>query len=198
MITTFIFDLGGVLFTNGTKKFVQDISKKYNIDQIKVLEVIEGDLGTQYRESKITRDAFWQKVVEELQLKESIDSLEQEWINGYELIEGTRDIIQELRNRYKVFYLSDNVKKRAEEINTKYHYMDWFDGGIFSYEVGVRKPNPKVYEFALEKAQAKPEEVVFIDDKPSALIPAKDMGIITIHFTSPEELTAKLQVLNFL
>lgn len=192
MIKAVIFDLGGVLFTNGTKKFIQDICFKYNLDTELVKEIMDGDIGSQYREAKITRDQFWKKVLDKLNLKEDINTLEEQWINGYELIEGTRDIIFELTKKYNVYYLSDNVRERVEKINDKYNFLKWFEGGIFSHEVGVRKPNPEIYKYALNKIRAKPEEVVFIDDKQTALDPAKEMGMITILFENPEQLKQKL------
>ena len=196
MIKTILFDLGGVLFTNGTKKFIADLSQRYNLDQSLVTDVIEGDLGTQYRESIITRDEFWKHVLESLRIDADANLLAKDWIGGYEIITGTRDIIEELKSKYKVYFLSDNVKERAEELDKIHHYLEWFDGGIFSHEVGVRKPNPKIYQYALDKAQVKPEEAVFIDDKPSALVPAKEMGIQTILFSSPEDLRAQLKMIK--
>jgi epoxide hydrolase-like predicted phosphatase len=198
MIKTVLFDLGGVLFTNGTKKFIKEISQRYNLSEDIVTDVMDGEIGSQYREAKITRDEFWKQVVEKLHLTEDIDKLEAEWIDGYDLIEGTKDIIFELKDKYSLYYLSDNVKERVERINAKYHFMDWFKGGIYSHEVGVRKPDPKIYQFCLEKAEVKPEEAVFIDDKPQMLIPAKEMGIIPVLFTNPEDLKHQLKELELI
>ena len=185
MITTFLFDLGGVLFTNGTKKFIKELSISYKIPEDKLREVIDGEIGSQYRESKITRDNFWKKVIEILHLPESANTLEKKWIDGYE-------IIFELSKKYRVFYLSDNVKERVDSLENKFHFMRLFNGGIFSHEAGVRKPNPKIYEFALHKSNSKPEETIFIDDKPHFLEPAKKLRIETILFTTPEELRERL------
>ena len=76
MITTFLFDLGGVLFTNGTKKFIKQISETYNLLEEQVKDIIDGEIGSLYRESKITRDEFWKRVMERLGLKEDADTLE--------------------------------------------------------------------------------------------------------------------------
>lgn len=198
MIKAIIFDLGGVLFTNGTKKFIADISSKYSIDPETVKDIMDGDVGSQYREAKITRDQFWKTVLEKLNIKEDIKTLEDQWISGYDLIEGTRDIILDLAKKYKVYYLSDNVRERVERINDRYNFLEWFEDGIFSHEVGVRKPNPEIYKYTLNKAQVEPEEAVFIDDKQSALEPAKEMGITTILFESPELLRQRLVELKVL
>lgn len=192
MIKAIIFDLGGVLFTNGTKQFIQDISKKYNLDPELVKEIMDGDVGSQYREAKITRDEFWKIALEKLNLPENIDNLEEQWISGYELIEGTKDIILELAKKYKVYYLSDNVRERVDRINNKYNFLEWFEDGIFSHEVGVRKPNPEIYKYALKKARVNPNEAVLIDDKQSALEPAQEIGITSILFETPEQLRKKL------
>jgi len=192
MITTFLFDLGGVLFTNGTKKFIKELGISYKLPEEQLKDVIDGEIGSLYRESKISRDEFWKRVISKLNLSESADILEQKWIDGYQIISGTKEIITELSKKYRVFYLSDNVKERVDSLNNKFDFIRLFKGGIFSHEAGVRKPNPKIYEFALHKSNSKPEETIFIDDKPHFLEPAKKLGITTILFTSPEELRKSL------
>jgi epoxide hydrolase-like predicted phosphatase len=198
MIKVIIFDLGGVLFTNGTKKFIDTISHKYNVDKEKVREVMDGEIGSLYRESKISRDEFWQRCLEQIQITADIDKLEAEWISGYELIEGTRDLIKELSKKYKVYFLSDNVKERVDKVNQKHNFLEWFEDGVFSHEAGVRKPNPQIYKIALDKARVKPEEAVFIDDKPHFLIPAKEMGMLTFAFETPGKLREDLKNNNLL
>ncbi|HSW97082.1 MAG TPA: HAD family phosphatase [Candidatus Saccharimonadales bacterium] len=193
MIKAILFDLGGVVFTNGTKKFIDFIATTYSLDKAFVKEIIDGPTATLYREAKITRDEFWKRSLHELQIDEDIDTLEEKWIEGYEVIAGTRRLIQELSQRYKVYFLSDNVKDRVEKINTRYHFIDWFEDGVFSHEVGVRKPNPQIYTFVLKKAHVEPEEAVFIDDKAEFLPSAKEMGIHTFLFKSPEKLHADLK-----
>jgi HAD superfamily hydrolase (TIGR01509 family) len=192
MYKLILFDLGGVVFTNGTKRFINDISSRYGIPPETTLNVLDGDIGTKYREGQIGRDQFWKLVLENLPLKESEDDLEKEWIGDYDLIPGTKEIIEKLRSEYKVMYLSDNVKERVDNLDARFGFVSWFDGGIFSHEVGVRKPNPKIYEFALQKGEAKPEETIFIDDKPKMIEPATMIGITGIVFESPEKLKKEL------
>lgn len=196
MIKLILFDLGGVVFTNGTKKFIADLSTRYDISLESVQNVLDGDIGTQYREGDINRDEFWKQVVDKLKLSEPINKLEDEWIGNYELIGGTKNIISELSKKYKVMYLSDNVRERVDKLNERFGFINWFSGGIFSHEVGVRKPNPKIYQFALVKGRALPQETIFIDDKPAMLVPAKEIGITPILFESPEKLSAELAKLG--
>ncbi|OGK31785.1 hypothetical protein A3F57_00390 [Candidatus Roizmanbacteria bacterium RIFCSPHIGHO2_12_FULL_36_11] len=192
MYKAILFDLGGVLFTNGTTKFIESVSSRYSLPKQQVKEVIDGRIGTLYRETKISRNEFWESVKRNLNLKETADQLEKEWIDAYELISETKQIIQHLSRQYSLYYLSDNVKERVNSLNAKFNFIQLFKGGIFSHEVGVRKPNPLIYEYAIKKAGCNSNEIIFIDDKPSALLPADKMGITTIFFQSSQQLKESL------
>lgn len=188
MIKAIIFDLGGVLFTNGTGQFIDTLVARYHIDRERVKNIIDGEIGTLYREAKISRDEFWNRVIKGLGIVAKADNLESEWIDGYKLIAGTRELITDLSKKYRVYYLSDNVRERVEKLNKKYDFLRLFDGGIFSHEVGVRKPDPRIYRFILDMAKINPEEAVYIDDKPQNLVPAQTLGMTIFLFESPEEL----------
>jgi len=192
MIRAFFFDLGGVVFTNGTKKFVEDIGKRFNLDKELVTEVMDRSIGSDYRENKVTREEFWRQVFEKLHIDGDMNKLEDEWTNGYELIAGTKDIVLELAKKYQVFYLSDNTSSRVDSLDKRYGFRQWFAGGIFSFEIGARKPNPQIYRLALEKAGVSPAEAVFIDDKAPFLEPAKRMGMTVLLFETPEKLREDL------
>jgi len=192
MIKAILFDLGGVLFTDGTKQFIAYLHDELGVDAQQSSNLLSGQLGSQYREGKIGRNKFWETFKQELDLTASEDELEQNWISGYRLNEATKSLIQELSRRYDVYYLSDNVQERIDVVESKYHFLNLFKDGIFSHVVGVRKPNPRIYKLALEKVDAEPSEVVFIDDKASALEPARELGMKTILFEDAETVRQKL------
>src|SRR5260221_1110075 len=198
MIRTIIVDLGGVLFTNGTKRLIDFVVAKYGIEKEKVKAVMDGDIGKKYREAKIERDIFWKHFLGELHIHADPDFLEEQWILGFELIEETRDIVHDLSEKYKIYFLSDNVRTRVDKIHDRYGFLDWFEGGIFSHEVGMKKPHPKLYQLILEKAQTRPQEAVFIDDKEECLLPAAEMGMTTILFENPGKLRKTLEELKIL
>lgn len=187
-----LFDLGGVVFENGTKLFITELAETYNLGREFVSGVINGEAGNNYREGKMSRDDYWKAVTKELGIKADIDALEEAWISKYNLIEETKEIIDELKKQYKLYYLSDNVRERVEKISTKHNFLEWFEGGIFSHEVGARKPQPEVYKAALEKIGVPPEEIVFIDDKEENLSPAEELGMNVLLFTDPHQLREDL------
>jgi epoxide hydrolase-like predicted phosphatase len=200
MIKTIIFDLSGVLFTEGLKKFAREVCEKHsdlNYDEF-LADFVSGEIGTLYRIGKINADQFWEKMIDKYKISEDKKVLNNWWIKCYVLVEATRDLILDLRKKYKVYYLSDSVKERFEDLKERYDFEKWFDGGISSYRVGVRKPNPEVYKIVLREFGLKPNECVFIDDKEKNLIPAKEMGIKTVLFENAERLKEKLKEFDVL
>ena len=196
MIKAIIFDLGGVLFTNGSTKFVEYLNKKSHLDKEDIHKLLFGELGNSYRLGTISKEDFWETLINKLNLKESAETLEDEWINGYELISETKDLIDELSKKYKVYFLSDNAKERVERLNKKHNFTDWFLDGVFSHEVGVKKPDLKIYKMALRKTGVAAQKAIFIDDLPENLPPAAKLGMTTILFTSPEDLRKNLSELE--
>lgn len=198
MIKNVIFDLGGVLLTNGTRIFAEKLSSEHNLSFDEVLKEINDTdgAGAQYRTGAMSRDQFWQFIISKFVLEESSDDLENEWINCYELNQETANLIKELKNKYKLFYLSNSVKERIAKLNQRFGLTSFFDGGVFSHEVGVRKPDIKIYKIILQKYNLKSEETIFVDDKEKNLPPARELGLKTILFTSAEDLRTRLHELG--
>jgi|ERR1700722_11996779 len=199
MIQAIVFDLGGVLFTNGTRLFAQYIATKHKKNQKEVYELLNySDFGNAYREGKITENEFYDNLKKELAIDDDINELKQKWFDVYQVIEGTQKIINTLRQKYKVYFLSDNTKERVTYAHQQYGFLNWFDGGIFSHEVGVRKPHQKIYKITIEKIGLKPEEILFVDDKEINLPPAEKLGMKTILYVNPDQLREELKKMKLL
>jgi epoxide hydrolase-like predicted phosphatase len=70
-----------------------------------------------------------------------------------------------------------------------------FEGVVLSGEVGIRKPAPRIYELGAEAIGVAPDSCVFVDDLPFNLPPAQELGMATVHHTSPRETIAQLEEL---
>lgn len=98
------------------------------------------------------------------------------------------ETLRRLKGRYVHACITNNVRsgrgagmatdpERAARVQ---EVMDLFDFVIESSRVGVRKPEPAIYELALERLGVRAEETVFLDDLGVNLKPAKAMGMTTI------------------
>ncbi|XP_028581084.2 bifunctional epoxide hydrolase 2 [Podarcis muralis] len=72
----------------------------------------------------------------------------------------------------------------------------YFDRVIESCRVGLQKPDPKIYEYALDVLKVKPEEVIFLDDTGANLKPAREMGMATILVKDFDSALKELQDLT--
>ena len=68
-----------------------------------------------------------------------------------------------------------------------------FDGTVISGEVGVRKPEPRIYRLGAEAIALPSDQCVFVDDLPGNLKPARELGMATIHHISAERTVPELE-----
>jgi putative hydrolase of the HAD superfamily len=68
-----------------------------------------------------------------------------------------------------------------------------FDGIVISGEEGMRKPAPEMYTLGAERIGVPPEACVYVDDLPSNLAPAAELGMATVHHVSSEQTIAELE-----
>ena len=61
------------------------------------------------------------------------------------------------------------------------HFPDLFDAVVISGEEGIRKPDRAIYELAIERMALPASDIVFVDDLPGNLGPARDLGMTTVH-----------------
>ncbi len=197
MIKTVICDLGGVYFTDGSARAIERISAAYDIEVDRVSDVLMGELGSRYRFGEVTVAEFWAGAIQSWGLKISTAEIAPIWLQAYEPIEGTVALIDRLRAAgYEMLFLSDNVQDRVAYLESTYEFLHRFEDGVFSHQVGLRKPDPRIYELVLQKASNLPGQCVLIDDKPQMLAPATKLGMSVIAFETPSQLERDLQGLG--
>ncbi|HVV56250.1 MAG TPA: HAD family phosphatase, partial [Mucilaginibacter sp.] len=98
--------------------------------------------------------------------------------------EGTHDVLAELNKKYRTFLLS-NINPIHYEFIMNYLKREFGFGGndhlfektYYSHFIGLRKPDPAIFEKVLSENNLIPEETLFIDDIAANLEPAKALGI---------------------
>jgi epoxide hydrolase-like predicted phosphatase len=68
-----------------------------------------------------------------------------------------------------------------------------FDAVVISGQEGVRKPDEAIYQIAIDRLALPAEEIVFVDDLPGNLKPARALGMITVHHTSAAQTLDELE-----
>ena len=114
-------------------------------------------------------------------------------------IAGTVDILAELRERGTPLYALSNFSAETfPPARERFDVLRWFRDIVISGEVGVIKPDPRIYEIMLARFAIDPHRAVYIDDVAANAEAARPFGIHGIHFTTPGALRAELARLALL
>ena len=115
-----------------------------------------------------------------------------------EPIAVTVDLLASLRARrdagedLRLYYLSNMPAPYARVLEYRHAFFRWFDGGIFSGDVRVIKPQREIYEMLAERFRLKGAETVFIDDSLANVAAARDLGWHAIHCQLPSAVPGQL------
>jgi 2-haloacid dehalogenase len=114
-------------------------------------------------------------------------------------IAGSVEILAELRARGTPLYLLSNFSAETfPPAFERFDFLRWFRGMVISGEVGVIKPDLRIYEIMLARFAIDPYRAVYIDDVAVNAEAAAGMGIHGIHFTTPAALRDELVGLELL
>lgn len=113
------------------------------------------------------------------------------------------EFLTELKKNYKTFLLSNtnfiHLKRISAYLSGAYGITDiepFFNKVYYSCKVGMRKPEPEIFQMVLNENNLLPEECVFIDDVEKNISVAGNLGMQTILIKPEEEVVEKLS--NFL
>jgi len=95
--------------------------------------------------------------------------------------------------RYPLVLLSNTNDIHFQMIRRSYPLLDHFDHFVLSYQVGVLKPSPRIYEEAVARAGCRAEECFFTDDVVPYVEGARQAGLDAVRFESYPQLVCELR-----
>jgi epoxide hydrolase-like predicted phosphatase len=99
------------------------------------------------------------------------------------------DLVRSMRQHCSTALMTNNVAEAGWRASFPFELFDWV---IDSSEVGLRKPDPLIYESLLAMSSTRAEHTAFVDDLPENIAPAIAMGIHGIQFTGIDDLRRSL------
>ena len=183
-ITTIIFDIGGVIYRAGDGPLLREKwAPLCNLSHQEFDDIVFRDpLFSKSVIGEISSETLWERKNEKLKLSaEALAELRNDNWNGVWDAELLDFIKSELKPYYKLGILSDANSGTREKVKP---YIDFslFASVIFSYEVGMCKPDPNIFRLALNRLCVKPEETIFIDDRKHNVAGAIDVGMQAILY----------------
>ncbi len=194
------FDLDHTLwdFEKNSDLTFQKIFKIQNIDVnldafLKVYKPLNLQFWKMYREEKITKSELryqrLKKAFDIINYKISDDLINILAIKYIEhlsdfnhLFEGTFEILDYLKAKYKLHMITNGFEEIQSKKMESSKILHYFDVIVTSESVGVKKPNPRVFNHAVKVANATVENSIMIGDSIEAdILGALNVGIRAIH-----------------
>jgi HAD superfamily hydrolase (TIGR01509 family) len=198
MITTIIFDIGEVCL-RGVRGLEHKLEPTLKLAPAEIHRQLHIPQLQEFFHGEITEEQYWEALLSSTGWPFTLDQLKAFIRENFGQIEGTREIIEELKAKgYKLGLLSVHAKEWVEYCNAAFDYHRLFHSTLYSFEVRISKPDKRAYEFIVKKLNAKPQECLFIDDQHKNLIPAQELGLLTIEFKNAGQLRKELVSLSLL
>ncbi|MDZ7261964.1 MAG: HAD family hydrolase [candidate division KSB1 bacterium] len=102
------------------------------------------------------------------------------WSRYAPLIPGIVPVIRELSSRYRLGLLA-NQPPQALDVLEEHHLLQYFEVRGISSLVGLMKPDPQFFQWALKEANCQPQETIMVGDRlDNDIAPAKALGMKTL------------------
>ena len=192
-----IFDLGAVILNIDYQKTIDGFTK-LGIKKAATLysKKVQNNLFNEIETGKISRQKFLTELRKQTD-NANIKLIEQAWNSMLlDLPEERLELIKKLKSNYEIYLLSNTNTIHIEAFKKKLGNVKWlsfsnlFDKMYLSHELGLRKPDVKIFKCILKDQKLKAEEVFFIDDSPQHISSAKKLGINCHHLLDNEDIIA--------
>lgn len=208
MIKHIFFDLDRTLwdFEANSYKCLLELCNTYNLKEkgiknyeefIENYKIHNEKLWELYRVDKISqkdlRRERFQRALADYNIKDSLlaEKIGEDYVSQCpkkdKLFPYTIEVLDYLFEKYQLHIITNGFHN-TQHIKLKYSNLEkYFDLIITSEQMGVKKPNPKIFEFALEKAKSTPSESIYIgDDLIVDILGCENCGIDGVYF-NPEK-----------
>ena len=196
MFKAIIFDIGGVLIRTHSWAGREKWAARLGMDARDFEDfVFSGESGRQAQLGHISSAERWDQLGKHFGLDGTgIAELRHDFFSGDLLDETLVAYIKRLRQAgFRTGLLSNAPDEARQLLIRDYPIIDHFDGVVISAEVGVMKPDPKIYRLAAESVGVDLTEALFVDDMMENVEGARAVGMEAVHFTDPELVRQQLR-----
>ncbi len=195
-IKNVVFDLGGVII---------DLDANEPIRRFKEIGVEHADqlldpyeqkgIFLEVENGKLSAAEFYDKLRKHAGKDLPNDKIAWAWLGFVaDVPEYKLDYLLELRKKYKVYLLSNTNPIIQEEWARTPKFSsagrpinDYFDKMYTSYEAGITKPDPAIFEFMLKDSGMVPAETLFVDDGAKNIEVGASLGFKTYQPENKED-----------
>ena len=197
-----IFDFGGVL-TTPLQDAMTRFAAEHGIEMSDLVRAAlgayaghEDDLVTGFETGRVDEEQFSREFAARLTEYSGVTIAPENLVERLLQLELEEDMIRAVRtiksSGYRTALLSNSWGTRLYPMEL---LRELFEVVVISGEVGLRKPDPQIFELTTDKLGLEPDRCIFVDDHPGHLKAALDAGMTTVLHRTPTETIAELEEL---
>ncbi len=184
-IKAVIFDLAGVVLFPIRGTFNSLLAERLQVPEEDVQRVMSSQTNDRWDMNEISNEEFYTYMLTELdQPLEKKTVIRKFVIDDFFVDQEMLTLVQELRKSYTTALLTNFPAHVHDFMQRSWHMHDAFDHIIVSADVGLVKPDARIYQLTLERVGCLAHEAVFIDDRKANTDAAQELGINSILFKS--------------
>src|SRR5258708_194917 len=187
-------DLGGVLLTNGWDRDVRRrVAEQFHVDIAAMDERHHLTYDT-YESGKIDVWTYLERIIfyepRSYTPQQVLDFI----LDQARPLSDTIALVKELKARHglKVGVVSNEGREIGEDRVRRFALGEFIDFFVISGCVGLRKPDADIFRLALDLAQAKPEQVAYLEDRRMFVDVAEGLGLRAIWHRDAAQTRAAL------
>ena len=193
-LTTVVFDLGGVLVDWDPRYLYRQLFDDPSEMEAFLADVTTVEWNAHQDAGRPWADAIELLVAEHPERRELIEVFHRRWpemLAGE--IPGTVDVLAELRaTDVRLLALSNWSAELFPFARERFDFLEWFEAIVISGDVGVNKPDRRIFEHLVERFDVEPKAALFVDDSPANVDAARALGFHAVPFTDASALRARL------
>ncbi|WP_068469750.1 HAD family hydrolase [Candidatus Protochlamydia phocaeensis] len=192
-VKAIVFDFSGVIAKKDKGQIVQFVATSLSISPDHAQEALQ-NLKHCLKKGSNEED-FWQVYAQSIGRKlpaNWLQQLDQARLKAIVEIPGMVNLVKNLqKNGFQTALLSNGGTSRAR-LKDQIDLYNLFHPVLLSSDIGIAKPNPKVFQILLDTLQLSANQVLLIDNKAENIQAAKKLGIDGIEFKNPDQLIQEL------
>jgi glucose-1-phosphatase len=184
LIRAVIWDMGGVLIRTEDQAPRLRLAKRFGLTPAELNRLVfDSQESIRATLGEFPEEAVWEYVAKSLDLTATgLAEFMLEFWSGDASDADLYRFIKELRTSYKTGLLSNAWSNARTVVENRYHVLDAFDVVIFSAEVGLAKPDSRIYQLELDKLGVQATQAIFVDDVQENIDAANLLGIHGVRF----------------
>lgn len=194
VIRALFFDIGNVLLRFDPQEVLKRFAWAAGRHPLRMARLLwSRKLIDGVERGRVSPRELFEIVRDELGFSEGYAGFRRLWCASFRLRPGAVELMRRAARRRPVYLLSNTNPIHYDFIRRNYAFPGYARGAVLSYRVGLRKPEPAIYQAALRRAGVAAEEALFIDDLQPNVDSALLVGMHAVRYSTTPALARALE-----